>query len=478
MGMIGFVGSVQNIAESIVSPLGIPEKDALLVVAISVSVLAVIVGIVDIRMRSAKPKNLSGDKLHRALEDLNLRVSDYISLTNNQIFKLSEQIKTIAIQVDKFEDFLLENPALGYKVKPLERTQALLDEVEERIDQMAETAVRDAVPVRVSSVKMGLSSTREKVLGSIKSILGFQKELNFEFFEKLEEVLIGCDLGVATTDALIERLRQVAKDYQQCDEKVLVAEIKHTLMEILGAEAATIRLSLADKIPTVILMVGVNGVGKTTTIGKLAREFSQQGAKVLIAAADTFRAAASEQVKIWGDRSSVEVVSGASGAKPSTVLFDAIKRLNNENFDVLLVDTAGRLHTRANLMSELESLSAMVRREVSGAKIETLLIVDGSTGQNALQQARDFHKAVSLTGIVVTKLDGSYKGGIVVAIKKELGIPIRYIGVGEGVDDLKTFDGLEFVNALLDDSDVEPINVAKSGIDLSEVSAKAQRKRR
>lgn len=453
LGFIGIVSSFRSASERVIAPLGIPQTDALLVVAIFIAIIIVIYFIFDIRMSATRSTRLSDEKLSHALADLNLRVSDYISVTTNEISMLSEEIKSLTIQIDMFEDFLLENPAFGFKTGDSESISNRTELDLQPDDQLADTRVREIVPSGANSVKGGLSFTREKILSGIKAIIGIYKENNVEFFEQLEKILISCDLGVSTCSSLIQHVQKVKKENNKLDASALLSEIRRKIIEILGPDSTAIKVSQGGKTPTVLLMVGVNGVGKTTTIGKLAREFSQQGAKVLIAAADTFRAAATEQVQIWGDRSNVEVVLGPNGAKPSTVLYDAIKRVKEEGFDVLLVDTAGRFHTRANLMKELKSLSAMVNRELGKANIENFLIVDGSTGQNALQQARDFHKAVSLSGIVVTKLDGSYKGGIVVAIKKELGVPIRYIGIGEGVDDLKRFNGEEFVNALFDGND-------------------------
>ena len=204
----------------------------------------------------------------------------------------------------------------------------------------------------------------------------------------------------------------------------------------------------------------MNGVGKTTTIGKLASRFTSQGARVLLAACDTFRAAAAEQIEVWAERSGVEVEKGADGAKPSTVAFAALQRAKSESFDVLLIDTAGRLHTRVNLMNELIAVVKLIERELPGAPHESLLVLDATTGQNALQQAKEFHDKVNLTGIIITKLDGTPKGGIVVAIRDELGIPIRYIGVGESIGDLRPFDAAEFVDALLAEADSEPVFTA------------------
>ena len=211
-------------------------------------------------------------------------------------------------------------------------------------------------------------------------------------------------------------------------------------------------------LPFVILVVGVNGVGKTTTIGKLANQFSARGKRVLIAAADTFRAAAANQIDVWAQRAGAELVTGDEGAKPSTVVFKAIARAKEGAHDILIIDTAGRLHTRVNLMNELKALRALIQRELAGAPHEAILVLDATTGQNALQQAKDFHAATDLSGIVITKLDGTAKGGIVVAIKKEVGVPIRYIGIGEGIEDLRPFSATEFAASLLEDRDDRTVN--------------------
>lgn len=299
------------------------------------------------------------------------------------------------------------------------------------------------------SIRSGLTKTRGEFFSKLSSLFRGKTDSVQAAIEALEEVLITSDLGVKTTDLLLARAREKFAGAKDINEPALKTFLHDAILEIVDSGVAPeILPEKRDGKPSVVLVVGVNGVGKTTTIGKLAWQFRAQGKKVLVAACDTFRAAAVEQLQVWADRSGVQVVHGAENAKPTTVAYEAIHRAQSEGYDVLLIDTAGRLHTRVNLMNELGSVVRIIEREQPGAPHETILVVDASTGQNALQQAIEFHDKAKLTGVVITKLDGTSKGGIVVAIRNELSVPIRYVGIGEGVTDLKLFSATEFTDAL------------------------------
>jgi fused signal recognition particle receptor len=301
-----------------------------------------------------------------------------------------------------------------------------------------------------------VASTRENLADRIDSVIGSRREIDAAVLDELEEALIGADIGVGTAMEIIEKARQQINRNQLNDVDELKRLIKSELREILdtaernrkqGTVASETEVPLEIR-PYIVMVVGVNGVGKTTTIGKLAHRIKSEGNEVLICAADTFRAAANDQLAIWADRSGVPLIQQKPGTDPSAVLFDSIQAAKARNADVLIVDTAGRLHTKTNLMQELEKMRRIASREVEGAPHEVLLIMDAVTGQNGLEQARQFTKAVPVTGLVLTKLDGTAKGGIVIAIAKELGIPIRYVGVGEQMNDLIQFSPEAYINGL------------------------------
>ena len=290
----------------------------------------------------------------------------------------------------------------------------------------------------------GLTKTRENIVSSIFS--GYSS-IDDDFYEEIEEILVMGDLGINATNNIIEDLkRQVAekkiKDPQEC---------KKLLMDSIKAQMAVGEAAYEfENRKSVVLVIGVNGVGKTTSVGKLAGKLKDQGKKVVLAAADTFRAAAGEQLTQWANRAGVELIGGQAGADPASVVYDAIAAAKARNADVLLCDTAGRLHNKKNLMDELHKIYRIIEREYPEAYLETLVVLDGTTGQNALLQARQFNEVADVTGIILTKLDGTAKGGIAVAIESELDIPVKYIGVGESIDDLQKFNSDEFVNALFD----------------------------
>jgi fused signal recognition particle receptor len=295
-------------------------------------------------------------------------------------------------------------------------------------------------------LKLGLKKTKDGLVGRIDTLVLGKKEINAETLEELEEILITSDIGVKTTVELIRTLEQRLGRNELKDGEALRCALKEEILARLEAHHRV--LDIAGQQPFVLLVIGVNGVGKTTTIGKLASRFSAEGKKVLLAAADTFRAAAAEQLESWGNRSGVDVIRHKEGADPSAVVFDACKAAVARQVDILIVDTAGRLHTKVNLMEEMKKIRRVIDREIPGAPHETLLVLDAATGQNAISQARIFKDAAGVTGIALTKLDGTAKGGILVAVSHEFALPVRYIGVGESIDDLRDFDPREFTDAL------------------------------
>jgi len=283
-------------------------------------------------------------------------------------------------------------------------------------------------------------------MGLFNKIFSSFKKIDDEFFDGLEETLILADVGVATSTEIVERLREICKRDKLKDESEVTNALKGIITEILERGDRALKL---DSKPSIILMVGVNGVGKTTTLGKLSLMLKNQGKQVLLCAGDTFRAAAAEQLTIWAERAQAQIIKQGEGADAAAVVFDAISAAKARGTDVLLCDTAGRLHNKQNLLNELSKISRIIDRELPGHDRETLLVIDATTGQNGLEQARKFCEAALLTGVVLTKLDGTAKGGIVVAVADTLGVPVKYIGVGEKVEDLKPFDPRAFVDEIL-----------------------------
>ncbi len=296
-------------------------------------------------------------------------------------------------------------------------------------------------------LKEGLSKTRNNIVSGIDAVFNGFSSIDEEFYEELEEILIMGDIGVAATGDILDRLRAQVKEKHikepsQCKE-LLIQSIKEQMQ--VGETAYDF-----EKKQSIVLIIGVNGVGKTTSVGKLAGILKEQGRKVLIAAADTYRAAAGEQLLEWAHRAGVDMIGGEEGADPASVVYDAVNAAKARNVDVLLCDTAGRLHNKKNLMEELKKINRIIDREFPDAHRENLVVLDGTTGQNALNQAREFGETADLTGIILTKMDGTAKGGIAVAIQSELNIPVKYIGVGETIEDLQKFDAEQFVNAIFE----------------------------
>ena len=298
-----------------------------------------------------------------------------------------------------------------------------------------------------SKLREGLTKTRDNIVSGIDSVFSGFSSIDEEFYEELEEILIMGDIGVNATRDILERLKKQVKENHIKEPTACKELLIESIKEQMKVGEADYEF---EQEKSVVLVIGVNGVGKTTSVGKLAGLYRSQGKKVLIAAADTYRAAACEQLTEWANRAGADLITGAQGADPSSVIFDAVSAAKARNVDVLLCDTAGRLHNKKNLMEERKKMNRIIDREFPDAYRENLIVLDGTTGQNALNQAREFGETAQLTGIILTKMDGTSKGGIAIAIQSELGIPVKYIGVGEKLDDLQRFDAEEFVNALFD----------------------------
>ncbi len=321
---------------------------------------------------------------------------------------------------------------------------------------LADPCGADVEPVKagfLARFKQGLSKTRHQLGDGLGRLLLGKKEIDATVLDDLEEMLLGADLGIETTTFLLKQVSDDLARNQLADGDAVYKALKMRLQAMLCINAPPLSAS-TDNSPFVILMVGVNGAGKTTTIGKLAKQYQQEGKKVLLAAGDTFRAAAVEQLQVWGTRNQVTVVAQHTGADSASVIFDAINAAKARSIDVLIADTAGRLHTQSNLMEELKKVKRVMKKIDPALPHETMLVLDASIGQNALIQARQFHEAIGLTGIIMTKLDGTAKGGIMFAIANELRIPFRYVGLGEGIDDLRPFDASQFVNAIFNDDHI------------------------
>ncbi len=336
---------------------------------------------------------------------------------------MNESVKTI--------DIFLSTPTPNAKLKKV------------GIKTMAE----QKKPGFFESLKAGLEKTRNTITEKIDEALKMFQTVDEELFEELEEILITSDIGVNTAMEIIEKLRETVKERKISDSSEVKAFLKEIISTMLKADVQHLQ---TEGNPAIVMVIGVNGVGKTTSIGKIAYQLKQQGKRVLLAAGDTFRAAAIDQLQVWGDRVGVEVIKHHEGADPAAVIFDAVQAAKSRNVDVLICDTAGRLHTKKNLMEELKKIFRIINNEIPDSSREVLLVLDATTGQNAVQQAKVFSEAAEISGIVLTKLDGTAKGGIVVAIKAEQNIPVKLIGVGEGIEDLQAFNPNDFVDALFD----------------------------
>ena len=333
-----------------------------------------------------------------------------------------------------------------------EEQEQLTDEEIEAINEEEienEETVENEQSSIFSRLKNGLAKTRNNITGKLNGVLASFKSVDEELFEELEEILITSDVGVSTTLMILDKLRSRVKEQNIKDPSEVKELLKQEILAIMGESTER----LGEQTPAVILVIGVNGVGKTTSIGKIASKMKNSGKKVIIAAADTFRAAAIDQLEIWGKRIGVDVIKHQEGADPAAVIYDAINSAKSKKADILICDTAGRLHNKKNLMEELKKISRIIEREYPEAHRETLLVLDATTGQNAISQAKLFKEAADINGLVLTKLDGTAKGGIIIAIKSELDIPVKLIGVGEKVKDLQEFSASDFVNALFEEDE-------------------------
>lgn len=377
-------------------------------------------------------------------------VNEAVSVVTDEV----TAIDTVAEEVKADEAF---NSAINAVEPEVAAVQESVEEVaaEETTEEEAvteatvEETAEEAVPEKLgffARLKQGLAKTRDNIVGNLNAIFS-ASEIDDDFYEEIEEILIMGDIGVTATEAIITNLKAKVKEKhlkkaEEC-RQILIDSIREQ-MQVGETEYAF------ETEPSIVMVIGVNGVGKTTTVGKLAAKLKKSGRKVLIAAADTFRAAAADQLEVWAHRADVPIVGSVNGADPASVVFDAVAASKARNIDVLLIDTAGRLHNKKNLMEELRKMDKIINREYPNAHRENLIVLDGTTGQNALVQAKEFSEVAPLTGIVLTKMDGTAKGGIAVAIQKELNIPVKYIGVGESLEDLQKFDSQAFVDALFD----------------------------
>lgn len=395
-------------------------------------------------IESVEEKDTEDENLHNQSEKIN--EYDIIEEIKENIAK-----DEIEINEEKIED-TLNDEKVNEVVENIEEStihdqEVIINEVDEDIkEENIEVVEEPQKKVNLfERLKQGLTKAKQGITDKIDDVLKSYTKVDEELLEELEEILITADVGVNTTMDIIDKLRDKIKENKITEPAGVKAELKNIIEEILTNENSILNV---EKSPTIILMVGVNGVGKTTTIGKLANRYKQEGKKVLLAAGDTFRAAAIEQLEVWAGRSNVDIIKHQEGADPGAVVFDAIKAAKARKVDLLICDTAGRLHNKANLMNELGKVFKIVDREFPEANKEVLLVVDATTGQNAVVQAKTFKEVADITGIVLTKLDGTAKGGVVLAVKSEVDVPVKLIGVGEKVEDLQDFDAKAFSEAL------------------------------
>ena len=395
-------------------------------------------------IESVEEKDTEDENLHNQSEKIN---------EDDIVEEIKENIATDEIEIneEKIED-TLNDEKVNEVVENIEEStihdqEVIINEVDEDIkEENIEVVEEPQKKVNLfERLKQGLTKAKQGITDKIDDVLKSYTKVDEELLEELEEILITADVGVNTTMDIIDKLRDKIKENKITEPSGVKAELKNIIEEILTNENSTLNV---EKSPTIILMVGVNGVGKTTTIGKLANRYKQEGKKVLLAAGDTFRAAAIEQLEVWAGRSNVDIIKHQEGADPGAVVFDAIKAAKARKVDLLICDTAGRLHNKANLMNELGKVFKIVDREFPEANKEVLLVVDATTGQNAVVQAKTFKDVADITGIVLTKLDGTAKGGVVLAVKSEVDVPVKLIGVGEKVEDLQDFDAKAFSEAL------------------------------
>lgn len=392
-----------------------------------------------------KPIEFGGKKNKETAEEpVEEAIEEAVEETVEEAAETAEETETAAEEIVEETAGTAAEEAEEQIPGPTEETAEETAE-EEQPEEASEEPVKK--PGFFEKIKAGLSKTRSNIMSSVENVLKAFTTIDEELYEELEETLIMADIGVDTSVGIVEELRKRVKEQKIKEPERVKDVIIEVITDILQADKTEFALTS----PSVVIVIGVNGVGKTTTIGKLANNFKKEGKTVMLAAADTFRAAAIDQLEIWGERNDVQVIRHQENSDPGAVVYDAIRSAKAKNIDVLLCDTAGRLHNKKNLMEELKKIFRIIDREYPNAQREVLLVLDATTGQNALQQAKLFKEAADITGIVLTKLDGTAKGGIVIAIKNELKVPVRYIGVGEGIDDLQPFDENDFARALFED---------------------------
>ncbi len=395
----------------------------------------------------AKIPDITAEDLERAIHEDEEETEEIEEVT--EIIDEPEISEEITENAEEIEETTENTEEVSEEVE--ETTEEIEEVIEETVEEEKEEIKEEVVEEKptkkgfFAKLFAGLDKTRKNILGGVDAVLGAFTKIDEELFEELEEVLIMADIGVETTMNIIDNLRKRVKREKTTDPQAIKGMLVDEITELLN-EGADDDYDLPK--PTVMLVIGVNGVGKTTTIGKLSHNYKDQGDKVLLAAADTFRAAAIDQLKIWGERAGIDVIRHEENSDPAAVVFDAVNAAKNRGTDILICDTAGRLHNKKNLMEELKKISKVIDREYPQANKEVYLVLDATTGQNAMQQAKLFKEVADITGIILTKLDGTAKGGIVIAIKSELNIPVRYIGVGEGINDLQKFNARDFASAL------------------------------
>ena len=361
----------------------------------------------------------------------------------------AEKIEEPAVEEPVVEEPVVEENVVEENVveEPAVEEPAVEETVVEEVEEIVTEETRKKEKKSFwSRVKSGLAKTKNALFGQIDDLLKNFVKVDEDLLEELEEILICADVGVNAAEAIIEELREEIKEGRLKEKEQVLTTLQAILSRMIGEGEA---LKLATK-PSVILVIGVNGVGKTTSIGKISNQLRRQGKKVVVAAADTFRAAAIDQLAVWCERAKVDLIRQNEGSDPAAVVFDACHAAKNQNADVLIIDTAGRLHNKANLMNELAKINRVIDRELPDVARENLLVLDATTGQNAIFQAKEFKNAAALTGLILNKMDGTAKGGIVISIRRELGIPVKFIGVGEKIDDMQEFDQEEFVKALFE----------------------------
>ena len=428
---------------SILNTIPSPYSD-LVAVAVIFIIIAVISFIIAALLGGKAPEEVKEVELD---EDIQIPEEIIEELEAADLEEVEETIQEEPVQQLEPEAIEPITPEQVTEIPPeVIEEDAITDEIEEELEEIVQEEQQEETKEGLfARLRRGLSKTQAGLLGGLGGIVS-KKEIDADLWDEFEETLIMADLGVNTTMKLREHIETKLSKQSLTSPESITDNLKEEILEILkGAQGAPIN---ADASPFVIMVAGVNGVGKTTTIGKLANRLKTDDKKVMVAAGDTFRAAATEQLEVWSKRVGTDFLKGQSGGDPSSVAFDAVKAAEARGTDILIIDTAGRLHTKGNLMEELTKMKRVVGRELEGAPHETLLVLDATTGQNAVQQAKQFNEALGISGIVLTKLDGTAKGGVIIAIADELNIPVKYIGIGESLSDLREFNAEEFVEAL------------------------------